>query len=66
MKTLWIKIPNAGEFRGEGTWHEVDQEDEQAMAEYDYCSQTGYLPVAEQKGMCYVSTSSDALQLFLG
>ena len=39
----WIRISGAGEFRGEGTWHEVRGD----MMEQDFakCKATNFLPV---------------------
>lgn len=43
----WILIPRPGQFRGEGDWEEV--KGERMEADYDYCLQTGYLPVRESE-----------------
>ncbi|HEY7823722.1 MAG TPA: hypothetical protein VIG24_12850 [Acidimicrobiia bacterium] len=41
----WIRLSGAGEFRGEGSWHEVRG----AAMERDWsdCERTGFLPVAK-------------------
>ena len=44
----WIKIPQPGQFRGEGIWVKVDQSNDKLVDYYEYCKATGYLPVAEQ------------------
>lgn len=45
--TKWIKVPGAGQFRGEGQWHRIE---EVSCSEEDWRwnHETGYLPTAEQ------------------
>jgi hypothetical protein len=47
----WIKIPGAGQLRGEGEWIEVDKMALKKDAEqyYEWCKRTGYLPTVEQE-----------------
>lgn len=42
----WIRISGAGEFRGEGKWHEV--RGDKMEKDFAECKKTGFLPVAWQ------------------
>lgn len=39
----WIRISGPGEFRGQGTWHEV--RGEKMEADFEQCKATSFLPV---------------------
>lgn len=45
----WIRIPEPGQFRGEGIWREVGPDDRTQVSQdyYDFCKDTNYLPVHE-------------------
>lgn len=45
----WIRQPGPGQVRGQGDWFEVVGD--RMLADYDYCKETGYLPVAESEEM---------------
>lgn len=42
----WIRISGAGEFRGEGKWHEV--RGDKMEKDFEECKRTQFLPVAWQ------------------
>lgn len=42
----WIKIPQPGQFRGDGEW--VTSETPEFLEYYQYCKGTGYLPTKEE------------------
>lgn len=44
----WIKIPDPGQFRGDGRWTEVGQ-DNVSLDDWEFCRSTGYLPTAESE-----------------
>lgn len=46
----FVRIPNPGEFRGQGDWINVPPGDTEANAYFEYCRDTGYLPVYEGTG----------------
>lgn len=39
----WLKVPNAGEFRGEGTWKKIE-EISCPVSDWEWHRITGYLP----------------------
>ena len=52
----WVKIPGAGEYRGEGEWvdyedycHSQGYSDEQIRTNWNYLRNTNYLPSKEQE-----------------
>jgi len=42
----WIRLSGAGEFRGEGRWHEV--KGDVMHRDWTECERTGFLPVSKQ------------------
>lgn len=40
----WIKVPDPGEFRGEGTWCKVEDISSITLEDWKFCNQTNYLP----------------------
>lgn len=42
----WIRLSGAGEFRGQGNWHEV--RGAEMERDWDNCSRTHFLPVARE------------------
>ena len=42
MTKYYVRWPGPGEFRGEGEWRECE------LDYYEWCLETGYLPVKEK------------------
>jgi hypothetical protein len=45
--TRWIKIPGPGQFRSQGEWREVNEENKSEVQYWEYCRTSGWLPVHE-------------------
>jgi len=44
----WLKLAGPGQFRGDGDWIEIDENDPDALKAWEIHRETGYLPTAEQ------------------
>jgi len=43
----WIKWPEPGEYRGKGTWKNVEETPALDDGFFEHCQRTGYLPTHE-------------------